>query len=105
MLVEYVWYMAFYTLRLGQFCHVMGRYMILASMTAITVNISTSPTFADNALYSCIIAEVAGLAVVVMGYSYYCADSMAVPTVAHCVNAAMGMRWYRLTIVKDRYIH
>ena len=67
----------------------MGRNMVLAAVAAVTVDIGSSPTFADNALYSCIIAEVAYLAVIVMGHSYYCANRMAVTTVTHCIDAAV----------------
>ena len=105
MLGENVAHMTFRTARIGQLGHVMGAYMVLAAVAVKTVDLGAGTGLADHILYGRIVAEMAGLAVVVVGHGDNRTHGMAVTTVAHCIDPAMGVGRNSTTLIKNRYIH
>ena len=80
--------------------------MILAAMTCVTVNIGAAESCVDGILHYRICTHMAGLTVVVMRYSDYVTNSMAVATVAHGIYPGMGgIREWVISAAEYRYIH
>ena len=79
--------------------------MVLAAVAVKTVDLGAGTGLADHILYGRIVAEMAGLAVVVVGHGDNRTHGMAVATVPNCTDPAVRVGRNSTTLVKNRYIH